>query len=54
MLWRMRSFISETLAKELYTSLIHPHFMYGDIVYDACTQQSKTKTKSTKTWHYMQ
>ena len=42
-LWRMRPFITESLAHNLYTSLIHPHFTYGDIVYDACSQQSKTR-----------
>ena len=43
LLWRIRPFISESLAKDLYTSLIHPHFTYGDIVYDACSQQSKVR-----------
>ena len=40
LLWRMRSFISESLAKDLYLSLIHPHFSYADIIYDACSQAS--------------
>ena len=39
----MRSFISEPLAKDLYNSLIHPHFNYIDIVHNACIQQSKRK-----------
>ena len=42
-LWRMRSFISEGLAKELYNSLIDPHFGYADIIYDACNQTCKNK-----------
>ncbi len=42
-LWRMRSFISEGLAKELYNSLIHPHFGYADIIYDACNWTCKNK-----------
>ena len=40
-LWRMRTFIPESLAHDLYTRLIHPHVTYADIVYDACSQQSK-------------
>ncbi len=39
----MCSFILESIAKDLYTSLIHPHFNYGDIIYDACTQQDQAK-----------
>ncbi len=39
----MRSFISEQLALDLYKSLIHPHFSYADIIYDACSQQNKNK-----------
>ena len=31
---RMRNYISEKLALELYQSLINPHFMYADVVYD--------------------
>ena len=42
-LWRMRHFINENLAKDLYLSLIHPHFNYADVVYDACNQQCKSK-----------
>ncbi len=42
-LWRMRHFINESLAKDLYQSLIHPHFNYADVIYDACNHQSKTK-----------
>ncbi len=42
-LWRMRPFISESLARDLYISLIHPHFTYGDIIYDACSIQGKTR-----------
>ena len=32
----MRGFISEELALDLYNSMIHPHFSYADVVYDAC------------------
>ena len=39
-LWRMKSYISEQLAHDLYSSLIHPHFGYADIIYDACSQQN--------------
>ena len=38
---RMRNFISQNLACDLYKSLIEPHFMYADIIYDAATKQSK-------------
>ena len=31
---RMRSYISEKLALELYQSLINPHFTYVNVVYD--------------------
>ena len=40
---RMRHFINEGLAKDLYLSLIHPHFNYADVVYDACNEQCKSK-----------
>ncbi len=36
LLWRIRSFISTSLAKQLYQSLIEPHFLYLDYVYDGC------------------
>ncbi len=38
---RMRNFISQNLAGDLYRSLIEPHFMYADIVYDAATKQPR-------------
>ncbi len=37
-LWHMCGTLSEELAKDLYMSLIHPHFMYSDVIYDACNQ----------------
>ncbi len=42
-LWRMRNFISKSLATELYSSLIHPHFLFGDTIYDGCNQSAKHK-----------
>ena len=30
----MRNYISEALALDLYGSLIEPHFLYADVVYD--------------------
>ena len=43
LLWRMRSFISQDLAKYLYKSLIEPHFTYLEYVYDACPASSSHK-----------
>ncbi len=36
-LWKCRHFIPLDLAKNLYTSLIEPHFVYGCIHYDGCS-----------------
>ncbi len=38
---RMRSYISENLALDLYHSLIAPHYLYADIVYDGGTKTAK-------------
>ncbi len=43
LLWRMRNCISKLLASDLYYSLIHPHFLFGDTVYDGCNQTAKHK-----------
>ena len=45
-LWRMRSFISEELAKELYQTMVHPHFSYADIIYDASNQSLSNKLQT--------
>ena len=37
----MRNFISQNLASDLYKSLVEPHFMYADVVYDAAAKKSK-------------
>ncbi len=42
-LWRLRHVISQSLAMDLYRSLIEPHFTYGDTVYDGCGVGSKHK-----------
>ena len=39
MLGRVRSFISEKLALQLYKRLIIPHIDYGDVVYDAASKK---------------
>ena len=36
----MRSYISEALALELYRSLIEPHFLYADVVYDGGSRKA--------------
>ncbi len=46
MLWKMRSFISEPLAKYLYTTLIAPNFMYCDFIYDGTTANNKQKLQT--------
>ena len=43
LLWRIRSVINTNLAKELYTSLIEPHFLYADYIYDACNKTASDK-----------
>ncbi len=43
LLWRMRNVISQSLAMDLYQSLIEPHFTYGDMIYDGCGVASKHK-----------
>ena len=42
-LWRMRNFINQPLAKYLYQSLIHPVFQYCDFIYDGCSITLKHK-----------
>ena len=39
----MRSFISESLAKYLYQTLLDPVFTYCDFIYDGCHQYDKDK-----------
>ena len=36
-MWRIRSFISQDLAVQLYKSLIAPHFNYYSHIYDGCS-----------------
>ena len=43
MLWRMRSFINQPLAKQLYLSLILPLFIYCNYVYDGCSKCQSSK-----------
>ncbi len=43
LLWRVRPFISQNLAKQLYTSLIEPHFIYLDYIYDGCSKGASNK-----------
>ncbi len=50
-LWRMRSFISESLAKELYTSLIHP--METSFMMHA-PKRARPNFRHIKIWHYVQ
>ena len=42
-LWRMRNFINQPLAKYLYQTLIHPVFQYCDFLYDGCSITLKQK-----------
>ena len=42
-LWRMRSFISRPLAKQLFVSLIAPQFDYCNFVYDGCSKTESRK-----------
>ena len=39
-LWRCRSFIPQSLAHTLYSSLIEPHYIYGCIHYDGGSTQA--------------
>ena len=41
LLWRVRNSIPISLAKDLYTSLIEPHFIYCNSIYDACSVEMK-------------
>ena len=43
LLWKMRGYISEDLAKYLYITLIHPLFTYCDFVYDGTYEYNKHK-----------
>ena len=40
-LWRCRSFIPQSLAHTLYSSLIKPHYLYGCIHYDGGSIQAR-------------
>ncbi len=44
----MRSYINEALALDLYPSLIEPHFLYADVVYDG---GAKTALQSLQVSH---
>ena len=48
LLWRMRNFINQSLAMDLYCSLIEPHFTYADTVYDGCSVASKGKLQTNQ------
>ena len=48
LLWRMRNVISQSLALDLYKSLIELHFTYGDTVYDGCNTMMKHKLQTTQ------
>ena len=41
LLWRIRTFISQDLALQLYKSLIAPHFAYCCHIYDGCSITSQ-------------
>ncbi len=45
-LWKICNYIPETLARYLYTTLIHPLYLYCDFIYDGCsiTMQNKLQT----------
>ena len=43
LLWRVRPFIFLNLAKQLYTSLVEPLFLYLDHIYDGCGKMPKQK-----------
>ena len=43
LLWKLRSFIPESLAKYLYTTLIAPVFTYCDFIYDGTSETNKNK-----------
>ena len=43
LLWKMRSFITESLAKYLYTTLIAPLFTYCDFIYDGTSETNKNR-----------
>ena len=43
LLWKMRSFISQNLAKYVYQTLISPIFTYCDFVYDGMSKKNKNK-----------
>ncbi len=42
-LWKVRNFVTEDLAKYLYTTLIQPLFRYVDYIYDGCSQTVSNK-----------
>ncbi len=42
-LWRMRNFINQPLAKQLYLTLILPLFNYCNFVYDGCSKTESNK-----------
>ncbi len=48
LLWRMRNVISQSLALDLYKSLIEPHFTYGDTIYDGCSTTLKHKLQTSQ------
>ena len=47
-LWHvhMHPFIGQSLAHDLYNSLIEPHFTFGDVIYDGGAKKGKIKLQS--------
>ena len=43
LLWRIGSFIPQTLAKSLYLSLIYPHLLYRNFALDGASQTLKQR-----------
>ena len=47
-LWRCRSFITLDLAKDLYSSLIEPHFTYACCHYDGCSAKASSMLQTAR------
>ncbi len=44
-LWKIRSYILESLAQYLYITLIHPLYQYCDFILDGCTATLQNRVK---------
>ncbi len=42
-LWKVRNYVTQDLAKYLYLSLVHPLFSYADYIYDGCSKTTSNK-----------